>query len=168
MELLPFCAFLNFHAFGLLLHRSFFVFYAFLIFFLKDFFSIFPRLCRSWTSAVLQHQTCNVFLVSHIKLRAVIFRVSPGVPFGRVERAAVSHRMRAVARSHCAVVPAARLVSIRDTSVRIAGTVQRWARGYSTTSVEKQSTAPREILLDCSVRSSFWTFCTLRRPRVGF
>ena len=39
-------------------------------------------------------------------------------------------------------------------------TVQRQACGYST--VEKQSTAPRESLLDCSVRSSFWIFSTLR------
>ena len=58
--------------------------------------------------------------------------------------------------------PAARLVSIRDTSIRMVRTVQRWARGFSTTSVKKQSTAPRETLLDCPVRSSFW-----RRPRVG-
>lgn len=135
--------------------------------FFIDFFSIFPRLCRCWLPAVLQPQTCNVFVVSLINLRAVTFRLSPGVPFGRAVRAAVLHRMRPAARPLGAVVPAARLVSIRDTSVRMVRTVQRWARGYSTTSVEKQSTAPRETLLDCSVRSSFWTFSTLLRPRVG-
>ena len=111
--------------------------------------------------------TCTVFVGSLIKLRAVISRLSPGVPFGRAVRAAVSHRMRQGARPLGAVVPAARLVSIRDTSVRMVRTVQRWVRGYSTTSVEKQSTAPREPLLDSAVRSSYWTVSTLRRPRVG-
>ena len=70
-------------------------------------------------SAVLQNQTCNVFIVSLIKLRAVIFRVSLGVSFGRVVRAAVSHRMRPVARLRDAVVPAACLVSITGTSFRM-------------------------------------------------
>ena len=73
-----------------------------------------------------------------------------------------SHHMRVGVEPRGAVVPAAPLVSIRDTTVRTVRTDQRWARGYSMTSVEKKSTAPREILLDCSVRSSFWIFSTLR------
>ena len=62
---------------------------------------------------MFQSQTCNVFIVSLIKLRAVISLLSPGVPFGRAVRAAVSHRMRPGAWPLGAVVPAARLVSIR-------------------------------------------------------
>ena len=57
--------------------------------FFIDFFSIFTRLCRSWNSAVLQPQTCNVFVLSIIKLRAVFFRSSPGVPFVLAVLAAV-------------------------------------------------------------------------------
>ena len=171
MDLFSFCAFLNIYAICLLvqffclllqLFPSLRVFNIFI-----DFFYIFTRLCHSWMSAVFQPQTCNVFVASLIKLRPVIFRLSPGVPFGWASRAAVSHRMRPCARPLGAILPAARLVSIRDTSVRMFRTVQRLARGYSTTSVEKQSTPPRETLLDCAVRSSHWTFSTLRRPRVG-
>lgn len=93
---------------------------------------------------------------------AVVFLLCSRVPFVRAVAAAVSPRMRPGAEPSGAVVPAARLVSIRDTTVRTVRTVQRWACGYSTTSVEKQSTAPRETLLDCSVRSSFWIFSALR------
>ena len=134
--------------------------------FVIDFFYIFTRLCRSWMSAVFQSQTCNVFVVPLITLRPVIFRLSTGVPFGRAVRAADSHRMRSCARPLGAILPAASLVAIRDTSVRMFRTVQRLARCYSTTSVKKQSTAPRETLLESSVCSSHWTFSTLRRPRV--
>ena len=43
---------------------------------------------------MLQPLTCNVFVVSLIKLSADIFRLSPGVPFGRAVRAAFLHRIR--------------------------------------------------------------------------
>ena len=67
-------------------------------YFIDFFSSIFPRLCRCCVSAVLQPQTCNFFIVSLIKLRAVISHLSPGVPFGRAVRAAVLPRMRPASR----------------------------------------------------------------------
>ena len=151
LELLSLCAFLNIYAFCLLLQ----LFPSLRVFnFFIDFFYIFTRLCRSWMSAVFQPQTCIVFVVPLITLRPVIFRLSPGVLFGRAVRAAVSHRMRPCARPPGAILPAASLVAIRDTSVRMFRTVQRFARGYSTTSVKKQSAAPRETLLESAVCSS--------------
>lgn len=104
----------------------------------------------------------NDFAFSSIRRPTVVFSLSSSVRFVWAVGAAVSHGMRPGAEPPGAVVPAARLVSIRDSTVRTVRTEQRRALGYSTTSVEKQSTAPRETFLDCSVRSSFWIFSTLR------
>lgn len=102
------------------------------------------------------------FAVCLFRLCAFTFRLCSPVPFVRAVGATVSPRKRPCVEPYGAVVPAARLVSIRDSTVRTVRTVQRRVCGYSTTSVEKQSTAPRESLLDCSVRSSFWIFSSLR------
>ena len=64
LELLSFCAFLNFHVFDLLLHRSFFLFYTFLIFSTIVFLSSLD--CVAFGCRRFQHQTCNVFIVSLI------------------------------------------------------------------------------------------------------
>lgn len=107
-------------------------------------------------------QSRNDFVLFAFLGCMVVFRLCSSVPFVWAVAAAVSHGMRPGAEPPGAVVPAGRLVYVRDTTVRTVRTEQRRARGYSTTSVEKQSTAPRESLLDCSVRSSFWIFSTLR------
>lgn len=104
----------------------------------------------------------SILPLTYFRRCLVDFRLSSRLPLARAVAAAVSPRMSPGAGPSGAVVPAARLVSIRDSTVRTVRTVQRWACGYSMTSVEKQSTAPRETLLDCSVRSSFWIFSALR------
>ena len=131
--------------------------------FFIDFFYIFTRLCRSWVSAVPQSHTCTVFVVSLIMLRAVIIRLSPAVPFGQAVRTAVSHRMRPFAWLLGAVVPV-RPATRRRRARRPFGIYKRHvgpngsdgcSLGYSSISVEKQSTDPRETLLDCAFRFSF-------------
>ena len=145
----------NFYCFCLLLSRSFFLFYVFLIFssiFLLSLLDCVAVGCQQCFNL----KPATFFVVSLINLCAGIFRLCPGVPFGLAVCQAVLYRMRLGARPLDAVVPVAHLVSLRDTSVRMVRTVQRWARGYTVTSVEKQSTAPRETLLDCPSCCSFF------------
>lgn len=82
-------------------------------------------------------------------------RLSSSVPSERYVATEVSHRKRAAASPAGAGLPAGAFVSIRETSSRTVRTEQRWARGYSTASVENSVTAPRVLVyftlfLDCS------------------